>query len=155
MSALSVSRELGSVSIAVVEAAMDIAVCLDIRYRVFVLEQAVPKLLEFDCHDNTATHFLLRCGNMPAGTCRVRLLQECAKIERVAFLPEFRRQGLGHQLMQAALEYMKTKKQWVITLNAQQYAVPFYEKLGFRITDALAFEEAGIMHNTMIHNIKQ
>ncbi|KXG43824.1 GNAT family N-acetyltransferase [Tepidibacillus decaturensis] len=121
-----------------------------IREVVFIDEQQVPKELEMDEYDNTATHFIVYDDKRPVATARMREYHDpsTVKIERVAVLKDERGKGIGKKLMtfieQEALKMgFKT-----LRLNAQRHAETFYKDLGY-MTISEAFDEAGIEHVTM------
>jgi predicted GNAT family N-acyltransferase len=70
------------------------------------------------------------------------------KIGRVAVLAPYRGSGVGAALMahlhRIALDHGLTR----VWCHAQRSAVPFYERLGYRITSE-PFVEAGIEHVSM------
>jgi predicted GNAT family N-acyltransferase len=127
----------------------DIQICLAIRRQVFVEGQNVPINEEVDGLDPTSEHYLLYLNQLPAGTARVRYIDDYAKIERVAILDDYQGQGLGHVLMNFIIENIKQNPQVQKTkLSAQTYAIPFYEKLGF-IVYSDEYLDAGISHKDM------
>lgn len=123
---------------------------LEIRHRVFVLEQGVPAELERDEHDREALHLLARVEGRPAGTARMvvdpRL--RSGKIGRVAVLAEFRGRGLGRSLVLALAEEARALGLRELYLDAQVQVVGFYEQLGFQ-AEGGEFLEAGILHQRM------
>lgn len=124
--------------------------CFAIRKQAFVEEQNVPADLEMDGQDTAARHFGVMVDGSIIGTCRVRLMGSAAKIERVAIIKEFRGKGVGQALMKYILnELGKNGDIELYKLSSQSYAVPFYEKLGFR-TRGPEFVEAGMPHYNMV-----
>jgi predicted GNAT family N-acyltransferase len=123
---------------------------MEIRKVAFVSEQNVPADLESDGLDPSARQFGVRADGNLIGTCRVRLIGSAAKIERVAIIKDFRGQGVGRVLMKYILnELRKNGDIQLFKLASQAYAVPFYEKLGFR-TRGHEYLEAGIPHYDMV-----
>ena len=123
-------------------------VCYDLRKEVFVDEQNVPLELEMDEYDAIATHFLLRDGDTPLGTARLLEKHGLAKIGRVAIVKSARGQGLGLRLMEAVLGEARRQGYDEAILEAQTYAIPFYERLGF-VAEGDEFDDAGIPHFLM------
>lgn len=80
-----------------------------IRKTVFVEEQGVPLKDEFDEHEKTAKHMLIYYNNEPAASGRFRIVDDYAKIERICVLKEFRKYGLGKEVV-ASLEEAAKKK---------------------------------------------
>lgn len=117
-----------------------------VRHDVFVVEQRVPELLEFDAHDATSVHALAtdRSG-APIGCAR--LLPD-GHIGRVAVVQAWRGRGVGASLMACLIERARVRGDRAVIVNAQVGAMPFYERLGFTATGD-AFDEAGIPHRVM------
>lgn len=119
-----------------------------IRKTVFVDEQGVSEEEEYDEHENTATHVLVTYNGKPAGTGRVRLLDDTAKLERICVLPDYRKFGVGSAIT-TALEQEGAKLGAVkAKLHGQTQAQPFYTRLGYE-TVSDVFNEAGIPHVVM------
>ena len=128
----------------------DLNAALEIRFTVFVDEQKVPAELEADEYDDDALHLLLCEGQTAIGTARlVDKGNGVVKIGRVAILAAYRGKGNGNLLMQFALETARANKFSLVLLESQTYAIPFYEKLGFR-AEGPEFDDAGIPHRRMI-----
>jgi len=125
------------------------ALCFDIRTAVFVDEQQIDRALEFDGLDDDAVHYQVSINGEMVGTARVRRLEADAKVERFAVLKSARKSGAGRALMDAIFRDCAGAdglERYI--LSAQDHAIAFYERLGFRcITDW--YEEAGIPHRTM------
>ncbi|WP_040242283.1 GNAT family N-acetyltransferase [Chromohalobacter japonicus] len=102
--------------------------CSAIRKVVFIEEQNVPQSEEWDGRDPQCLHFLLHVDDRAVGTAR--LLPD-GHIGRVAILEEARGQGLGLHLMEAILVAAREAGHHTVHLDAQTYAIPFYERLGF------------------------
>ncbi|HYD17128.1 MAG TPA: GNAT family N-acetyltransferase [Patescibacteria group bacterium] len=128
----------------------DLAACMAIRNVAFVDEQNVPAAIEADGLDPSARQFGVRADGQLVGTCRVRLIGSAAKIERVAVMKDYRGKGVGRVLMKYILnELRKNGDIHLFKLSSQAYAVPFYEKLGFK-TRGHEYLEAGIPHYDMV-----
>jgi len=120
-----------------------------VRRKVFVEEQGVPLSLELDELDETSSHFVVYKGNVPIGAGRIRESNAgIGKVERVCILPEFRGLHLGKLIMQALENHAAVQNYEKVVLNAQTYAIPFYEKIGYEITSP-EFMDADIPHRTM------
>lgn len=125
-----------------------------IRQTVFQTEQGVDPVLDFDGLDRAAIHVMAYREQQPAGTARIRILNDqLAKIERVAVLSHYRGQGVGQALMEAALAFLKAQNILEIRLNAQVQTKSFYTKLGFQPRGE-EFEEAGILHVEMRRSVE-
>ena len=124
-----------------------------VRRKVFVEEQGVPLNLELDELDMTADHFVVYTANIPIGAGRIRESNVgVGKVERVCVLPEYRGKNIGVLVMQALEDHATKKGFEKVILNAQSYAVPFYEKIGYVITSP-EFMDADIPHRAMEKNI--
>ena len=116
-----------------------------IRERVFVEEQGVPRDVELDGADPSATHFLLTVNTIALGCGR--LLPD-GKIGRMAILPTHRGLGLGRQLLDSIVAHARRHGYRRLYLHAQAHAIPFYESAGFE-AEGEPFEEAGLPHLSM------
>lgn len=128
---------------------------LAVRTAVFVVEQHCP-YQEADDLDRRAWHVFARDGGETIQAC-LRILEPengTAQIGRV--LTVDRGAGLGRALMERSIRaaWEKTGARR-IRLEAQSYAQGFYEKLGFRRTEAPEFLEDGIPHVEMVLERKQ
>ncbi|WGG47244.1 GNAT family N-acetyltransferase [Rossellomorea sp. DA94] len=119
-----------------------------IRKTVFVEEQQVPLEEEIDEYENDSTHFVLYDQNKAVGAGRFRILDGVGKVERICVLKSIRGKGAGRTMMLAIEEYAKRQPLAQLKLNAQTYAIPFYEGLGYQVTSE-EFLDAGIPHKTM------
>lgn len=120
-----------------------------VRKKVFVEEQGVPLSLEIDDFDRTASHFVVYERSAAIAAGRIRNTSESVgKVERVCVLKEYRGQHLGVLVMNALEEHAKKTGIQKIVLNAQSYAIPFYEKLGYTVTSP-EFMDADIPHRAM------
>lgn len=117
-----------------------------IRETVFMQEQSVPEELEWDGEDENAIHLLASdCDGNPIGCARI--LRD-GHIGRMAVLKPWRAQGVGRQLLQQAVEVVKGLGCQAAFLDAQTYAIPFYQRQGF-ITEGEEFLDAAIPHRHM------
>ena len=127
-----------------------LAICHAIRDVVFVDGQGVPRDREYDGLDGEAHHYLVSDNGAPVGTARVRILDDIAKIERVAVLPDHRGSGIATHLMKYILAELRTRPDVQrACLGSQTYIVALYEKLGFKKTGPV-YEDAGLPHVDMV-----
>jgi predicted GNAT family N-acyltransferase len=125
--------------------------CIVVRTLVFEVEQQVDFLLEVDEYEDVCRHILGVDGRTPVATARWRVYQPgVAKIERVAVLKAWRCRNLGTALVDAVISDIRSAGPDLKTLRleAQDTAIPFYEKLGFAVVGD-GFLEAGIPHHAM------
>ncbi|QEP41695.1 GNAT family N-acetyltransferase [Ectothiorhodospiraceae bacterium BW-2] len=123
---------------------------ISIRQSVFCQEQGVPLALELDGRDDMSKHALIQTdsGHYVA-TGRV---QPDGHIGRVAVLADYRRLGLGTEVMWLLMGEARRRGLPRVYLGAQQQAVPFYQRLGFQIYGE-RFMEAGIEHRSMEYRL--
>ncbi|MFC1610060.1 GNAT family N-acetyltransferase [Myxococcota bacterium] len=118
-----------------------------VRQAVFVIEQKVPIELEWDGSDRVCQHVVAWDEQEnPIGTGR---LTPEDHIGRMAVLESWRGRGVGHALMQELMQVAFEQGRPSLALNAQTYAVPFYERYGF-VAEGEEFMEAGIPHRRMV-----
>lgn len=120
-----------------------------IRETVFQEEQGISPELEWDGLDEQCLHLIAKLGSQSVGVGRLReLTEETLKLERLAVLASYRKQGIGSEMVYTAIAYSKEQEYQQILLHAQAYTVEFYERLGF-IKIGKPFAEAGIEHIKM------
>ena len=121
-----------------------------IRREVFVVEQGIGETLEFDSLDADACHLLARRDGQPAGSLRLRVLDDgrVVKIERVAVRAAARGHKVGHALLEAALALARSSGAGEARLHAQCTVQAFYQQRGFAAYGP-TFMEDGILHVAM------
>jgi cystathionine beta-lyase len=127
---------------------MVLARALEIREKVFIQGQNVPRHIEIDGLDDQAVHYLLFLKGLPVGTARTRTIDQAVKIERLAILPVCQRQGLGKTLMARIIKDSLKAAPKEIVLHAQFHLADFYSGLGFKKRGKI-FYDAGIRHIEM------
>jgi predicted GNAT family N-acyltransferase len=137
--------------IKIMESPEEWAGACEVRRLVFQEEQGVSADLEFDGEDDAAKHFVACLEGKVVGTARLRYSpeQNAAKIERVAVLSNFRRQGIGFAIMNHVLHYLQAEGIQTAKIHSQEQVKLFYEELGFK-QQGLPFDEAGIRHVVML-----
>ncbi|MCS7463293.1 GNAT family N-acetyltransferase [Paenibacillus doosanensis] len=127
--------------------------CLDIRKKVFVIEQQVDESLEIDEFDETpqsCCHVLYEMDGQPAATGRMRPYKsDTMKLQRIAVLKEARGTGAGRAIVTALEEEARRLGYAYTLLDAQCQAEPFYLKLGYVTVSPETFLDAGIPHVRM------
>ena len=126
----------------------DRAACLALRLEVFCGEQGVRRAEEIDGLDDAARHLLARAGGEAAGTLRLRMAGETARIERVCVARAHRGARLGAALMREALRVAAEEGARQARLGAQTAVLGFYERLGFA-AHGPEYLDARIPHRTM------
>ena len=124
---------------------------LRLRSEVFVVEQKCA-FVDLDGRDTaeSAEHAWVTGddGGVVAGLRVFTCAPDTVKISRVVTRPDCRGQGLGDQLMKAAIVRYSGS---AIVLDAQTRLVGWYEGLGFT-ADGERFLEDDILHTPMRHH---
>ena len=120
---------------------------LKARSEIFIMEQHIH-YQDMDDVDYDSLHCFFLEDNKVIAYLRAFYEQDgIVKLGRVLTLKHGN--GVGRDLLEQSLmaikEKMKCRK---ICMDAQKYAVGFYEKFGFQVTSK-DFLEEGIVHNTM------
>ena len=124
---------------------------VNIRQVVFGEEQNVSyhedEIYEEQLQSKT---YLVYLKDKVIGTIRYREIAERTfKIERFAILKEYRNKGYGKQVIQYFSDLIAySYNPCLVTLNAQEQTIEFYEKFGF-VKEGDIFLEAGIKHLKM------
>lgn len=122
---------------------------LDLRHRVFCIEQGVPKREEVDGRDGDGIHLVAVDGDgRVLGTCRLLFVDRTVQLSRLAVEPEARREGIATRLLQAADREAAIGRARRIVLHAQTYALGLYTADGYEQRGHV-FVEAGIEHVAM------
>ena len=117
-----------------------------VRHAVFVVEQGVSEVLEWDKHDQDALHILAlgqKCE--PVGTSR---LLKTGQIGRIAVLKHYRNNGVGKALLQKIITLAEDRGFSSVFVHAQTPVIPFYKPFGFKV-EGRPFYEANIEHYLM------
>ena len=141
--------------IIVVKNENDLNKCLEIRNKVFIEEKNVPIEIERDNYDlitENCTHFLVKYDNKCIGTLRCNVEEkDVVKIQRFCILKEYRKLGIGKNVLIFIEDYYKANKK-MIKMDAKYEALSFYEKCGYKKVSDI-FIEANIEHITMAKSI--
>jgi len=114
-----------------------------VREAVFIVEQRVPKALEWDDHDPLSAHVIAEDeAGKAIGTGR--LLPD-GHIGRMAVLRAWRGRGVGGAMLHALMAIARERGLASLVLSSQLHAVGFYQRHGFR-THGEPYLEAGIPH---------
>ncbi len=121
---------------------------LKVRVKIFVVEQKCP-YQEIDDIDYRSLHVLYKSNGSIAAYLRIFEREEgVIQIGRV--LTAEHGKGLGGKILKEAISLIKEQmKPEKIYLEAQCYAIGFYEKEGFKVCSE-EFLEDGIPHVKMI-----
>ncbi|MCK1323552.1 GNAT family N-acetyltransferase [Bradyrhizobium sp. 156] len=124
------------------------ALALEVRRKVFMVEQNVPEALERDGYDAEAIHLVAIHGGDVVGTLRIVFLPEHAKFGRVAVLRHARGKGIAARMMQAGIQVASSRGETRLYLTAQTDKTSLYERFGF-VAYGEEFEDAGMPHQAM------
>ena len=92
--------------------------------------------------EDSSFHLLYYFNDLLIGVCRFyELEKDVYKIGRIAVLKEYRNKGLGKEIVNSAINYIKELKAKKIYIYSQLHAVGFYEKLGFKVEGDIFYEE--------------
>lgn len=125
--------------------ARDLGALRRVRTQVFIEEQKVPVVLEWDAMDSHCVHVLAFAAARPIATGR---LTPDGHIGRIAVLPPWRGRGVGTAVFQKLLQIARGRGDRECRLNAQTHARGFYARFGFE-AEGTEFLEAGIPHQAM------
>lgn len=134
----------------------DMVDIMRIREAVFINEQNVPPEQEWDELDATkAIHFLAVDGIYAMGTARlIPEEHKKARISRVAVLKDWRGLHVGDALLNTLIAEATKQNYTTLSLTAQKYAIPFYQRFGFEVVSD-EFVEVGIPHVEMRRSQQQ
>ena len=125
--------------------------CVLIRTLAFEVELNVDLVLEIDEYEDDSRHILCLDDDRPCATARWRHYRPgIVKIERVAVLRSWRGKNVGSALMKYVMSDALANGPSCLgfRLDSQEYAVLFYEKLGFHVVGE-PFFDANIIHYAM------
>lgn len=100
-----------------------------LRAAVYMAEQDCPYEEEYDGNDFSSTHFLVREGTRPAGTCRVRWFAGFAKIERSTIISAYRCTPALRVLMAETCEVISRKGYRVALAQIQSRLWPVWNRV--------------------------
>jgi predicted GNAT family N-acyltransferase len=126
----------------------ELAAALKLRHDVFCIEQGVPEREELDGRDHEGVHLVAIDNGELLGTCRLLLVGKTAQFSRLAVRADARRCGIATALLEEADVETRRAGGRRLVLHAQTYALPLYERAGYR-TRGSVFWEAGIEHVAM------
>ena len=117
-----------------------------LRFSIFVGEQNVPKGIELDDHDANCIHAVaFDVDGKAVGTGR--LLPD-GHIGRMAVVGEWRRRGIGAEILKALIAEAGRRGHKDVVVSAQLQAAEFYREHGF-VAEGKVYPEAGILHQAM------
>ena len=143
------------VVVKLVETEAELEGAINVRMRVFVVEQQIPAEVELDEADATATHAVALYQGEVIGTGRLVIEDGEAgsggpvgRIGRMAVDQTWRRQGVGGQILQFLEGEARARGLTRCILHAQEYVKDFYAGAGYQEQGSV-FLEADIPHIEM------
>lgn len=122
----------------------------DLRFRVLRAPWNQQKGSERDAKEAEAEHFAVfkeqqiiavgRLDQLNESTCQVRFM---------AVDPLFQGKNIGKSLMEFILIHSQKKQEKNVILHAREMAVPFYERMGFQVTEKSHLLFGEIQHYLM------
>ena len=90
---------------------------------------------EINEQDTENTNYVVAFdGKYPVGTCRLNWVDEkTGKIERVCVLEDYRKKGVGKQVILEAEKWMQEKGTNKILISSRVEVAGFYENLGYKV----------------------
>lgn len=126
-----------------------------VREAVFIIEQVIPRDLEWDQWDASSLHAIARdCAGRAIATGRLLPAPfdpdnpATGHIGRMAVLADARRRGIGGLILARLMQEARRQGFATAALNAQTYVAAFYGRHGF-VADGSEFLEVGIPHLVM------
>ena len=126
----------------------ELSAALDLRERVFCVEQGVSVEADRDGRDDEATHIVAVEDGRVIGTCRLLLRGPVARLGRLAVAPDRRGNGVAAAILDEADLAARQAGADAISLHAQTYALDLYLQSGYTEQGA-RFVEEGIEHVSM------
>jgi predicted GNAT family N-acyltransferase len=121
-----------------------------LRFAIFVGEQNVPAGIELDDMDAKCMHAVaFDVDGKPIGTGR--LLPD-GHIGRMAVIKEWRRRGIGAEILTALIEEARKRGHAQAIVSAQLQAAEFYREHGF-LAEGKVYPDAGILHQKMVKKL--
>ncbi len=121
-----------------------------LRFAIFVGEQNVPSGIELDDQDEKCLHAVAYdVDDKPIGTGR--LLPD-GHIGRMAVVKDWRRRGIGAEIMAALIDEARKRGHKEVIVSAQLQAAEFYRGLGF-VAEGKVYPDAGILHQKMVREL--
>ncbi|WP_425073944.1 GNAT family N-acetyltransferase [Sagittula sp. S175] len=131
-----------------VEVTEDLSEAHHIRRVVFIDEQGFTEAEEWDALDAGAVQLVVRDGGAPVASARLLRDGATGKIGRICVLKSHRGLSLGAALVRYGIDHFRKEGAARVYLSAQEQALGFYEKLGFRAYGA-RYMDGAVAHRDM------
>ena len=122
----------------------------EVRAKVFIEEQGIPKEMEWDVADHDAVH-AVAYNRVGMAVATGRLLPHepgVGRIGRMAVLRVLRGANLGRDILLALMQAARERGDKEVLLHAQTSAQGFYSRLGYEPRGP-QFDQVGIAHQEM------
>jgi predicted GNAT family N-acyltransferase len=123
---------------------------LDIRHRVFMIEQHIRDNVLCDLNDNQCDHIVVRTSQGKVIACG--RITEQGRIGRLAVLLPYRGIGIGSKLFDNLLEIGKSNNLKEFSLNAELADHPFYKKQKFKSAGPVYMKQ-GVPHQMLARKL--
>ena len=109
------------------------------------------EVLERDLGDPSINYFISYCDNIAVGFMKIKLNAALSdkiggkhiEIEKLYFLEEYKRRGLGRQMISTARDVankLDVNVIWLAVIDTNTSAINFYERNGFKLFDKTRLE---------------
>lgn len=121
---------------------------------VFIAEQGYSLHEDFSEREGLWQDYLLYVDEKPAVTARWRMIEDdTARIGMIAALKDYRGQGHAKALVGHLSEMIAARDEvQKIQMSAQDYALPFYKKLGYDVVGD-GYMEGHIPHHKIVKEV--
>jgi GNAT superfamily N-acetyltransferase len=111
-----------------------------VRIQAMARKHHIPLRVEFDEHDTPETMYIVAVDDyLPVATCRLYPIDDSSMmLGRIVVLPEYRRQGVGTQVVRAAEEWARQLGYAIAVVESRENKTHFYETMGYVADDSKA-----------------
>ncbi len=111
-----------------------------VRIQAMARKHHIPLRVEFDEHDKPETMYIVAVDDyLPVATCRLYPIDDSSMmLGRIVVLPEYRRQGVGTQVVRAAEEWARQLGYATAVVESRENKTHFYETMGYVADDSKA-----------------
>jgi ribosomal protein S18 acetylase RimI-like enzyme len=124
-----------------------------LRAKVLREPLGLPKGCEVFPFEKEAYHLVAIDQNKVVGCVMFNPEGKSGRLLQMAVFEEYQGKGVGTTLVKKLEEYLAKKGFENIYLHARFDAVPFYERLGYKV-EGDEFEEVGIRHFNMVKRVR-
>ena len=147
---------MADIAVKLVETEAELEAAINVRMRVFVVEQQIPPEEELDDADATATHAVATSDGQVIGTGRMLVVESdpagTCRVGRMSVDLEWRRHGVGGLILKCLENAARAQGMTHCLLHAQEYVKSFYAGHGYR-EQGDVFLEVDIPHVEMVKEL--